>query len=105
MRKRKREPKLLRCQTILNSAHQAKPVNPAASRQKKLRGLPTKGATPKQQAGAVVRRTDNAVDTSKPDLDLWDGKEAAPRKTRRGGFPTATGYCFAWTAICWPAQI
>jgi len=83
VRKRKREPKLLRCQTILNSAHQAKPVNPAASRQKKLRGLPTKGATPKQQAGAVVRRTDNAVDTSKPDLDLWDGKEAAPRKTRR----------------------
>ena len=82
LRKRKREPRLLRCQTILNAAHQAKPVNPAASRQKKLRGLATKAGQPKQQQ-AVVRHADNAVDTSAPALDLWDGQEAAPKKTRR----------------------
>lgn len=81
LRKRKREPKPLRCQTILNAAHQAKPVNPAASRQKKLRGLPSKASQPKQQA--VVRHAHNAVDTSEPALDLWDGQEAKPGKTRR----------------------
>jgi hypothetical protein len=88
LRKRKREPKLLRCQTILNAAHQAKPVNPAASKQRNLRGVAHKvNGKPKQQA-LVVRQANNAVDTSNTDLDMWDGQEsgAAAGKTRKGLF-------------------
>lgn len=66
--RRKKAPKLLRCQTILNAAHAAKPVNPVASR-KKLRGPAVKSAGTK--AKALGPQNEPQRETA---VDVWEDR-------------------------------
>lgn len=71
-KKRKREPKLLRCQTILSAAHQAKPVNPAASNPKG-KGPAVKAAVKTLSYGKSLVKTEGNTATK---LDLWENRIA-----------------------------
>ena len=88
--KRKKEPKLLRYQTILNAAHQARPVNARASKKSKLRGPATKQAKGNGRAMSSNRKQ---LSESSADLDLWeerDGPDPSMRPATRETFANCT---------------
>ena len=66
--KRRKAPKPLRCQTILNAAHQAKPVNASASKKSKLKGPAVKAVSTR------IKRPPTEKGKQKLARDLWENR-------------------------------
>ena len=88
-RKRKREPRLLKCQAIISAANNARPVLGTPQR-KKLRGPAVKASkAQKQELGKVCHKSD-ARKQSGDAMDLWGddlvAATAQPAHKQPGGY-------------------
>ena len=76
LRKRKREPRLLKCQAIISAANNSRPV-PGAPQRKKLRGPAVKASKAHKQQLARVCNKPDARKQGNDAMDLWGDKMVA----------------------------